>query len=502
MGYQVPSVNQCYDFTCVIGQLQAWCCSHAPLVQSVYDECKGTSLSEQVAYLFGVVRDVVKAQQCVDENFKTLYDFVKDFFENLDLQEEVNEWLNQALEDGRLSAIIQDYFGKYYVNVVQYAGAHSLTINNAFLELIESGVKNFYLSSGDYQLSLDNLSQIYIVGDRYTYITFNNLTSINSCIFERIIFKGDIFSAGQFSDLKFNSCYFQNMTDVFKPTNISFLLYFNDCTFNGCKNIFTGNQINAISCKNCRFYSYDTILSCNCQNIDFNECAFENVLENSFVIDSLAVFGVTLNKCYYETTYINTLISNRQHIGIITIKDSWLYCGSGNHSIINVYNESDQFFLYMENNFIARTTGSVAISGKFNGVLRNNFYDNLNNAFFTNNAQFYDVNNCTVIDILQGIYRVSNTIREYHQPTVFGEYNPADNTPGTVSMSTNQLGYFVGNSFRPLCYAVAVETEQSLKNGISALRQQVAIEFANDNPNCVYVQNANGQLIKLTGVVV
>ena len=108
MGYQVPSVNQCYDFTCVIGQLQAWCCSHAPLVQSVYDECKGTSLSEQVAYLFGVVRDVVKAQQCVDENFKTLYDFVKDFFENLDLQNEVNNWLNELLTSGKLEELLND----------------------------------------------------------------------------------------------------------------------------------------------------------------------------------------------------------------------------------------------------------------------------------------------------------------------------------------------------------------------------------------------------------
>ena len=109
MGYQVPSVNQCYDFSCVIGQLQAWCCSHAPLVQSVYDECKGTSLSEQVAYLFGVVRDVVKAQQCVDENFKTLYDFVKDFFENLDLQEEVNEWLDKAFESGKLMTLFNKF---------------------------------------------------------------------------------------------------------------------------------------------------------------------------------------------------------------------------------------------------------------------------------------------------------------------------------------------------------------------------------------------------------
>lgn len=144
MGYQVPSVNQCYDFTCVIGQLQAWCCSHAPLVQSVYDECKGTSLSEQVAYLFGVVRDVVKAQQCVDENFKTLYDFVKDFFENLDLQEEVNKWLDEAYKDGRLLQLLIKNFPEYnkllslykypdiYVDTTDYAGIPGLEDTSLF----------------------------------------------------------------------------------------------------------------------------------------------------------------------------------------------------------------------------------------------------------------------------------------------------------------------------------------------------------------------------------
>lgn len=97
MGYQVPDVNNCYDFTCVLGQLNQWCCVNAPLVQSVYDQCKATSLSEKVSWLFGVVRDVVKAQQCVDGNFATLYNFVQDFFKNLDLQEQVNKWLNENL---------------------------------------------------------------------------------------------------------------------------------------------------------------------------------------------------------------------------------------------------------------------------------------------------------------------------------------------------------------------------------------------------------------------
>lgn len=106
MGYQVPDVNNCYDFTCILGQLNQWCCVNAPLVQSVYDQCKATSLSEQVSWLFGVVRDTVKAQQCVDNNFKILYDFVKDFFANLDLQSEVNEWLENAYSDGRLNNMI------------------------------------------------------------------------------------------------------------------------------------------------------------------------------------------------------------------------------------------------------------------------------------------------------------------------------------------------------------------------------------------------------------
>lgn len=144
MGYQVPSVNQCYDFSCVIGQLQAWCCSHAPLVQSVYDECKGTSLSEQVAYLFGVVRDVVKAQQCVDENFKTLYDFVKDFFENLDLQEEVNKWLQNAYDSGLLLQLLISNFPEYnkllnlykypdiYVDTTDYDGISGLDSTSLF----------------------------------------------------------------------------------------------------------------------------------------------------------------------------------------------------------------------------------------------------------------------------------------------------------------------------------------------------------------------------------
>lgn len=185
MGYQVPSVNQCYDFTCVIGQLQAWCCSHAPLVQSVYDECKGTSLSEQVAYLFGVVRDVVKAQQCVDENFKTLYDFVKDFFENLDLQEEVNEWLNHAKNDGTLETI----FGNLYQNLkleiqsIANGSPRGVYDNIDALKLaIPSGNSYIYVTKNDGNWNYWNGSD-WVSGGKYIANIINSMgTLITPCI--------------------------------------------------------------------------------------------------------------------------------------------------------------------------------------------------------------------------------------------------------------------------------------------------------------------------------
>lgn len=173
MGYQVPSVNQCYDFTCVIGQLQAWCCSHAPLVQSVYDECKGTSLSEQVAYLFGVVRDVVKAQQCVDENFKTLYDFVKDFFENLDLQEEVNNWMNQAFLDGSLEEILSKFTVPDWYNIVQHGAKNDASSDIS--DIVNTGLETYdivYIPTGLYLLEntiVLNPGKTLIVEGKITY---------------------------------------------------------------------------------------------------------------------------------------------------------------------------------------------------------------------------------------------------------------------------------------------------------------------------------------------
>lgn len=285
MGYQVPSVNQCYDFTCVIGQLQAWCCSHAPLVQSVYDECKGTSLSEQVAYLFGVVRDVVKAQQCVDENFKTLYDFVKDFFENLDLQEEVNEWLNHALETGGLANILQAIV--YSPINVKHAGAVPDTGEDLTEKLnkIFSDHPNgtFYFPDGVYTVNgsitlnssvrflLEDNAIISTPGnDLFTFIIMNHSFSmIGGQIqagsidgFNSRTLSGNVFNSGIFS---FTTCNHVTISDVALNYNTTG----NTFKFTDCK------DVDVMHCEFNKFLYAGVIFYDGCKNVSVQYCSFK-----------------------------------------------------------------------------------------------------------------------------------------------------------------------------------------------------------------------------------
>lgn len=123
MGYQVPDVNNCYDFTCIISQLEKFCCENAPLVQSVYDECKATSLSEQVSYLLCVVKKTLESQVCLMKSYKELYEFVKKWYEKLYntvygddfinkiILPKVELWVKNNIENFIGDAIKQVFFG-------------------------------------------------------------------------------------------------------------------------------------------------------------------------------------------------------------------------------------------------------------------------------------------------------------------------------------------------------------------------------------------------------
>lgn len=91
----------------VLEQLNSWCTKHYPQVQSVYDDCGGYTLQQLVYYLLGVVKENTSLTTSATDQYNELYTFVNDYFNNLDVQEEINNKLNSMTEDGTLSELIQ-----------------------------------------------------------------------------------------------------------------------------------------------------------------------------------------------------------------------------------------------------------------------------------------------------------------------------------------------------------------------------------------------------------
>lgn len=94
----------------ILPQLQSWCAVNNISVQSVYDACHGMTLQELVYYLFGVVKQSSEEVVDYENQFSDLKEFVDNYFNNLDVQDEINKKLDEMYKDGELSELITQLF--------------------------------------------------------------------------------------------------------------------------------------------------------------------------------------------------------------------------------------------------------------------------------------------------------------------------------------------------------------------------------------------------------
>lgn len=101
------------QFCGIIADLTSWCECHGFAVESVYNTCHGTSLQEQIYYIFGVIKELSENANNQNTNinelsnsYAELKNFVDEYFKNLDLQKEVSKKLDEMNTDGSLDAII------------------------------------------------------------------------------------------------------------------------------------------------------------------------------------------------------------------------------------------------------------------------------------------------------------------------------------------------------------------------------------------------------------
>lgn len=77
------------------------------LQPAFYDLESGTVL-QQVARMYAKVNELVGSFDKIAEDFTALYNYVHDYFDNLDVQDEVNHKLDEMAEDGTLASIIAE----------------------------------------------------------------------------------------------------------------------------------------------------------------------------------------------------------------------------------------------------------------------------------------------------------------------------------------------------------------------------------------------------------
>lgn len=121
-----PNINiNDYNLPEILNELSCWCMAWKGNINAVYNN--ELTLVEQVQHLFSVVNTTVESQvnltdafgTLTNEGFKKLYDFVNDYFTNLDLQEEVNNKLEGYLQDGTLLKLLNTIVTPYYQSLTQ-----------------------------------------------------------------------------------------------------------------------------------------------------------------------------------------------------------------------------------------------------------------------------------------------------------------------------------------------------------------------------------------------
>lgn len=88
-----------------------------PFIEADFDAVTNYQLlCKVVEYLNNVIDNNNKQNTNIaqlEQNFITLYNYVKDYFDNLDVQEEINKKLDEMAADGSLSKLIQPLFDEY-----------------------------------------------------------------------------------------------------------------------------------------------------------------------------------------------------------------------------------------------------------------------------------------------------------------------------------------------------------------------------------------------------
>ena len=180
----IPDFPTLPDF----GKMITQACEVVASVRGIPYDFNGTlSLENKFVVLFKTVKEMFDAQDALVKSYKELYEFVNTYFDNLDVQKEINNKLDNMAREGTLLTIIKSTISNettkwLAANITQPTSPavdKSLTLQGAAADAFMTGSLLSSLFSPNDNYFRENL----IAGTTFTeghYIDSNGITHINA----------------------------------------------------------------------------------------------------------------------------------------------------------------------------------------------------------------------------------------------------------------------------------------------------------------------------------
>ena len=273
------------------GAFRFWCQTVLPLV---YDDSLSyyELLNKVVVYLNNTIADVANVESnitALHNAYEQLEDYVNTYFDNLDVQEEINNKLDEMVADGTMSSLIVGLAGRLNVKSFVEGDLTSDNIGNAIITALEYS-NYIYIPAGDYE----NVN-----------LTIVGTDGVKKCDF--LIDDHAYFSKDDNEDYPW-VFRFENCSVTIKGGN------FNSKAYVEKRSLFGGVLHGMIELYNCEYNVIDGIKSTNSKHgsVITIEDSKHNVISNcqfdSFLMSAIHILytcdDTKVTKCKFSNVYI------------------------------------------------------------------------------------------------------------------------------------------------------------------------------------------------------
>lgn len=370
-----PEYENTNNYKYKLTPFRFFCYENFPFIEETFDSLTTYQLLQKIVkYLNEVITNQNTVQENINiqnENIKNLLkaynqlqEYVNHYFDNLDVQKEIDNKLNQMVEDGTLSEILRKFIDiKYCVNAKDFGcvGDGETDDTNKLIELIAyAKEKNINYIDGQFKtygvsnpitidgIKLTNFNFKYVGDVVLDSVVGKQIFTVDNSILENVNFNGNNINVGAFYSTQGNNklinCKVENCkwySFVFSGSSNNIL---EKCTAYRNGGVFQGGVFHFTEESN-----FNTIINCN---------AIENLGKG---FDTLRSHNIIFENCYALNNQFENY-SPRQYCYSIKFDTC--------KSIKNI--DSNEFFTSKNQTIMPTDNSGIKCSrGAYNSVITN-----------------------------------------------------------------------------------------------------------------------------------